>query len=238
MTFTIDQSVRSPNHSARLKGVRPSAIVLHTTEGKFPSDLWWLCNPQKDGKYQPVSCHYVISPKGAIHQIVADDRRAWHAGTGSYLGITDWNNVSLGIEVSHKQGQPWPEVQRDALEWLCKQLIDKYAIRQSMVVAHRWIAPDRKVDPTDWPDVELAAWIASLYNVDWPALWYWPNYHEVSSFGIVQKWRDEHTAGRPLGKPLYATERTRIDGRVDMTFEDGYVTYREGEGAIVYRKQV
>ena len=35
-----------------------------------------------------------------------------------------------------------------------------------MVVAHRWIAQPagRKVDPTDWPDADLNAWIASPYS--------------------------------------------------------------------------
>lgn len=234
MTLTIDRSVVSPNHNARPAGVKPSAIVLHTTEGKWPSDLQWLCNPQVDRKYQPVSCHYVISPRSHIHQIVPDDRRAWHAGTGSYLGITDWNNASLGIEISHKRGDPWPDGIWDVTAELCKMLIDKYAIRQSMVVAHRWIAPDRRSDPSDMSDVGLVAWIDDLYTVDWAKEWGRANYDVVKEWGIPARWRAEHTAGKPLGHAL-TDEMLLINGWVHQIFEYGLIRWRKPDITEVWR---
>lgn len=164
MTLAINTTAyRSPNFNDRPTGVKPNAIVLHTTEGLWTSDIKWLCNPQTSGQYEPVSCHYVISPSGVVYQIVDDAKRAWHAGTGSYLGITDWNNASIGIEVSRKAGQVWTPAQYDALGDLCRMLIAKYDIPQAKIAAHRWIAPQRRSDPTNWADDKLKAWIAGLY---------------------------------------------------------------------------
>lgn len=165
MLLQIIQSFKSPNFNARPAGVKPSSICLHTTEGSFPGDRSWLCSPASQ-----VSCHYLISPNGDVYQLVADDKRAWHAGVGSYLGISDWNNASIGIEASRKQGDPWPQVQRNALRELCQMLIVKYDIKQNLIAAHRWIAPDRRSDPTDWNDAGLKAWIAELYAPAAPAL--------------------------------------------------------------------
>ena len=160
MDYSIDaRTYRSPNHNARPAAV--SAIVIHTSEGQWDSDAEWLRSP-KSG----VSSHYIISPAGAIYQLVPEDRRAWHAGVSNYLGLSDWNDFSIGIELSHTAGTPRPAAQSGALTWLAGQIIARYKIAQRMVVAHRWIAQPagRKVDPTDWPDADLNAWIASLYS--------------------------------------------------------------------------
>lgn len=158
MTLRINTSRSSPNFNNRPVGTKPIALLIHTTEGRWPTDLQWLCSQSSQ-----VSCHYVISPTGTVFQIVNDAKRAWHAGVGTYQGYADWNNISLGVEVSHKQGDTYSVAQKDALWDLCTALIAKYDIRQNLIAAHRWVTPGRRSDPTDWPDADFKAWIGRLY---------------------------------------------------------------------------
>lgn len=130
---------------------------MHTGEGTRSSDLGWLCNPESD-----VSSHYYVCRDGTIYQLVDLSRCAWHSGTVQH------NEAGIGIETEHKQGQDWPALQRQRLAALCRHLISSYHINRNQVLAHRWIAPGRKIDPTDWPDAELEPWIAALYSETLP----------------------------------------------------------------------
>jgi N-acetylmuramoyl-L-alanine amidase len=160
MPIQIDSSTyRSPNYNSRPSGVRPSSILIHTTEGQWDSDAEYMCSPSSG-----VSCHYTLAPDGRVFCLVNDDKRAWHAGSGNWNGCTDLNDISLGIECSHKQGSAWPGALKAALEELCRDKIAQYAIRHEWVTAHRWYAPGRKLDPTDFPDSELEPFIANLYG--------------------------------------------------------------------------
>jgi N-acetylmuramoyl-L-alanine amidase len=48
-----------------------------------------------------VSAHYVVLQDGYIVQLVAESRRAWHAGVSSWAGETDINSCSIGIEIAN-----------------------------------------------------------------------------------------------------------------------------------------
>ena len=158
MGLEIITAYSSPNYNSR--GGKPiSMIMVHTTEGAWDGDLDWLCSAASG-----VSCHYVISPAGEVYSIVPDEMRAWHAGTGSWNGISDANSYSIGIEISHEQGHAYGMLQQDVTAELCRMLIGRYQIIPSMICAHRWYAPDRKIDPTDWSDHDLQVWIAGLYD--------------------------------------------------------------------------
>lgn len=150
--ITIDtETYQSPNYDNRQGQIE--GITLHTGEGTRASDLGWLCNRESG-----VSAHYYVCRDGTIYQLVADERRAWHAGHA-------WgNNCTLGIETEHKQGQDWPSVQVQALDDLCRHLIAKYDISPEGIVAHRWLTPARKIDPTDLDDSELEIFIENLYE--------------------------------------------------------------------------
>lgn len=159
MTVPIDHSYVSPNYNERPPGARIESLVIHTTEGTFPSDLNWLCSPSSG-----VSCHYVIAPDGVIYSIVPDALRAWHAGTSSYAGRSNYNDFSLGIEVSHMQNQLYGPNQHGALTALCQQLLAAYpAITRTYVVMHRDVAPDRKIDMTNVSDNQFHNWADALY---------------------------------------------------------------------------
>lgn len=219
MTLVIDQSFKSPNFNSRPAGIRPSAIVLHTSEGNWDSDRAWLCSSASQ-----VSAHYIISPTGELFQLVPDAARAWHAGVGTFAGIADWNDVSIGIEVSHREGHAWLPGQREVLRELCLMLIAKYGIVQSRIAAHRWIAPDRRRDPTDFPDPELHAWIAQLYGglppaPDFAAAW-GTAFTYFADSGIAASWRTKY---QQLG--MATTDEMNVGTFVARAFEHGLVVY-------------
>jgi N-acetyl-anhydromuramyl-L-alanine amidase AmpD len=167
MAFTIDTtSYHSPNYDARPSGTVIDSIVLHDGEGTKASDLGELLSPSKKK-----SAHYYIDRAGHVYQLVDPKYRAWHAGVSAYLGRSNYNNFSVGIESEHKQGQDWPAVQKQGYADLVEYLISQYHIQQRYVVAHRWIAPGRRADPTDWPDSELIPWIAARFTNAWPSRW-------------------------------------------------------------------
>jgi N-acetylmuramoyl-L-alanine amidase len=138
--------VPSPNHEPR-QGGNVDMIVLHYT-GMATADAARdrLCDP--DAK---VSSHYLIDEDGTITQLVAEDRRAYHAGVSSWQDTTDINSRSIGIEIvngGHDFGCPdFPDRQIEAVIRLCLDLQTRWPIPQANVLAHSDVAPSRKQDP-------------------------------------------------------------------------------------------
>lgn len=137
----------SPNHGARIGPTAPDCIVLHYTgmpDGE--GAIRWLCDPASS-----VSCHYVVMEDGTVLQLVAEDRRAWHAGRAFWAGLTDLNSASIGIEIvnaGHAGGlPPFPAPQVAAVVRLVRDIVDRRGIPADRVLAHSDIAPGRKEDP-------------------------------------------------------------------------------------------
>src|SRR5499427_967300 len=137
----------SPNHSERKGGGAPGMIVLHYTG--MPDDqaaIRQLCNSSSE-----VSAHYVVLPDGYIIQLVAEARRAWHAGTSSWAGESDINSRSIGIEIAnpgHDHSYPaFPKRQVAAVTALCRSIFTRHRIAADRVLAHSDVAPARKRDP-------------------------------------------------------------------------------------------
>lgn len=176
MSFSIDTtSHRSPNLDRRGDGTpvlhTPLGILIHSSEGTQASDIPTLTNPHTGdprvgtARDPRVSSNYYINRAGRIYQLVPDTYRSWHAGPGIWDGLYDWN-LAIGIELEHKRGQgSYPAAQLAACEWLCRSKIAQWHIPLSRIAAHRWVAPRRKQDPTDWPDDALRAWIGHLYTL-------------------------------------------------------------------------
>jgi len=149
----------SPNHDCR-KGVdRPDILILHYTG--MPDGLLALrrlCDPGPPR----VSAHYVVFEDGEIIQCVAEDRRAWHAGLGSWEGRGDVNSRSIGIEIvnpGHEFGyRAFPQAQIEAVTALSVDIVARHGIAPRHVLAHSDIAPARKQDPGElFPWDRLAA---------------------------------------------------------------------------------
>ncbi len=137
----------SPNHGARAAGAAVDILLLHYT-GMPDADeaLAWLCNPKSQ-----VSCHYFVHEDGRVVQLVDEDRRAWHAGKGSWRGETDINSRSIGIEIvnpGHEFGyRSFPEPQIEAVIALAKDICGRWTIPPDRVLGHSDVAPERKEDP-------------------------------------------------------------------------------------------
>ncbi|QPH55064.1 N-acetylmuramoyl-L-alanine amidase [Pontivivens ytuae] len=144
----------SPNYGDR-RGAVPSLIVLHyTAMGSAAAAIARLCDPACE-----VSAHYVIDRDGDVTRLVADEHRAWHAGAGAWLNVTDVNSHSLGIELDNPGDAPFPEAQMLSLEALLSDLRDHWRIGPEGVIGHSDCAPGRKSDPGthfDWARLERA----------------------------------------------------------------------------------
>jgi N-acetylmuramoyl-L-alanine amidase len=155
-------SYKSKNYNDRPANTVIDSLVIHTTEGHWDSDATWMCNPTSK-----VSTHFVISPTGGVYQLVNPVYRAWHAGDSYYADRDNWNDFSIGIEISHLEGENYTAEQHAALDTLSRNLITGYFIPPELVVTHRWIAtnpPGRKHDPTDWSDSDFHKWVEAIYS--------------------------------------------------------------------------
>lgn len=146
--------VLSPNHDARAHGRRPDMILLHYTGmADAASALERLTSPGSK-----VSCHYFVFEDGRVVQLVAESRRAWHAGVSFWAGESDLNSCSIGIEIvnpGHAFGYPdFPARQIAAVSALCAGIVGRLSIPAERVLAHSDVAPARKQDPGEkfpWP---------------------------------------------------------------------------------------
>lgn len=100
-------------------------------------------------KQAEVSAHYLIGLDGKVYNLVAEDKRAWHAGKSFWQGREGLNHNSIGIEVCNLTlGQsPYSQPQIRAVLRLCKKLMKKYHIKPKNVLGHSDVAPTRKPDP-------------------------------------------------------------------------------------------
>jgi N-acetylmuramoyl-L-alanine amidase len=160
----------SPNFDARPPGVRPEILVLHYTDTyTLDETLAILLDPRRT-----VSAHYVVAEDGAVHALVAEEKRAWHAGKACWRGLRDVNARSIGIEIQnpgHRCGyRPFPDAQFDAVTELARDICRRREIAPRDVVGHSDVAPMRKRDPGElFPWRRLAAAGVGLHPQAVPA---------------------------------------------------------------------
>lgn len=135
----------SPNFNDRQLPV--TMIVLHYTGMQTAgAAIARLTDPAAE-----VSAHYLIDEGGAVHALVPEDKRAWHAGAAHWRGITDINSASVGIELvnpGHEFGyRDFPDAQIDALIPLMEAVKQRHGITRGNIVGHSDISPTRKQDP-------------------------------------------------------------------------------------------
>ncbi len=134
--------VPSPNQNART----PVIIVIHHTEQKSVQQSLHTLRTANSGG--PVSAHYLIGADGHRYQLVADERRAWHAGAGRWGTITDLNSASIGIELDNDGRSPFSAAQIESLIVLLRDLTTRLNIPPRQVIGHADLAPTRKQDPS------------------------------------------------------------------------------------------
>lgn len=157
----------SPNFGERRDGLRPTLVVIHyTAMASCAAARDRLCDPIAE-----VSAHWLISERGEAELLVPEERRAWHAGAGTWAGQGDINSRSIGIELANSGHDPFPEAQMVALERLLPGIMARWGILPRGVIAHSDMAPGRKIDPGprfDWRRLALqglGVWPAMTDNV-------------------------------------------------------------------------
>ena len=136
---------KSPNYDERNAAI--NMIVLHYTGMKSADEaITRLCEPASK-----VSAHYVIEENGKLHNLVAEQHRAWHAGISYWRGMRNVNANSIGIEIinpGHEFGyREFTDAQYKALIPLCLDIKQRHKINNINIIGHSDIAPDRKQDP-------------------------------------------------------------------------------------------
>jgi len=172
----------SPNFNAR-RGP-PDMLVLHYTG--MPTGeaaLARLRDPAAE-----VSAHYLVEEDGRIFSLVAEERRAWHAGRGVWQGETDVNAASIGIEIvnpGHEFGyRAFPDVQVQSVIALTSDIRSRWSIPDARIIAHSDLAPERKEDPG-----ELFPWkqLAGAGH----GLWFEPAAERIAALGGFLQIGDE-----------------------------------------------
>lgn len=158
--------VASVNHNGRV-----NYLVLHFTSEDFAESLRLLTERTDN----PVSAHYLVpepedptysAGKIRIHRLVAEQRRAWHAGRSYWAGKEALNDSSIGIEIVNQSAcvdsdpdapvpenqtctfHPYADAQINLVAQLIADILERHPdIDPVDIVGHADIATDRRVDP-------------------------------------------------------------------------------------------
>jgi N-acetyl-anhydromuramyl-L-alanine amidase AmpD len=142
----------------------PEILVMHTTEGGGKA---WLDGAfaGRDSGYK-LSVHWCIYKDGEIVEYApwqpGKAVQCFHAGESKWNGRSSCNKFSLGYEIQHAYGEPYPEAQVRAILHL--NALVKKAYPNIKLITHAEIARPlgRKSDPTRpwttdvWPRVKEA----------------------------------------------------------------------------------
>lgn len=142
--------IASPFFNDRPVGIAVDTIVLHHTT---LATLQEVIDRFHDPKFK-VSSHYIIDRDGQIVQMVALDKRAYHAGVSSdSFGRKNVNDFSVGIELVNTGvgAEPYPEKQIKSLLRLISMLKATFPLK--VIVSHEYVADPvgRKDDPFAFP---------------------------------------------------------------------------------------
>ena len=152
MTLAI-RDLPSPNQDDRPDGCPVDMIILHYTGMRTAGEaIARLRDPAAK-----VSSHYVVDEDGSVVRLVAEARRASHAGVSYWRGQRGLNGRSIGIEIvnpGHEFGyRDFPVLQLVSVCDLCLEILSRHQVPARNIVAHSDVAADRKEDPGekfDW----------------------------------------------------------------------------------------
>ncbi len=159
----------SPNSNSRPNDIDIDTIVIHNislppnefgaadangthyVKALFTNQLDWQAHPYfQTIEGAEVSAHLFIERDGAITQFVNFNERAWHAGRSSYLGRTECNDYSIGIELEGSDFSPFTDQQYQVLAQVISAIYQAYPKTCRHLTGHSDIAPGRKTDPGDY----------------------------------------------------------------------------------------
>ena len=139
----------TPHRIRGRRAGRPSAVVLHTTEGTFDGTAAWFADPASG-----VSAHYLVGLDGRVAQFVDEEDTARHAGrvfapTADLSAGEDPNDWTIGIEFEDG-GDPAAVVRTPAQlaagAALLRALTGRWDIPldRAHVLEHREISADKR----------------------------------------------------------------------------------------------
>ncbi len=211
--WLVNRKVESPNWDERALPV--SMVVLHYTGMPTAEEaLARLCDPAAK-----VSAHYMIDEDGTVTALVPEAKRAWHAGSAYWRGITDVNSASIGIELvnpGHDWGyRPFPDAQMEALLPLLADIVDRHDISPTNVVGHSDVAPARKQDPGELFDWQRLARLRLALPVPKPKMRL--VYDNPGAFYLaLERFGYDITDGRAAVRAFQRRWRPKvIDGEID-----------------------
>lgn len=171
-TLTAATQIPSPNFNARPDGTVVRAVVIHNISlppakfglkdrlgnhyvtSLFTNQLDWEEHPYfKAIEGTEVSAHLFIERDGTVNQYVNFNDRAWHAGKSHYLGRSNCNDFSIGIELEGTDDSPFSDAQYRTLSAVLAAIHTAYPATRRQLTGHSDIAPIRKTDPGacfDW----------------------------------------------------------------------------------------
>lgn len=197
---------------------KPNFVVIHhTAQNSCDQTLKTFTLPRTQ-----VSAHYVICKDGAVHHMLNDYLRAWHAGKGSWGNDKDINSSSIGIELDNNGFEPFTQLQINSLLTVLDTLKNRYSIPEANFIGHSDIAPTRKNDPNvNFP------W--QLLSQKGFGLWYSDTTNTVvpENFNSLQ-------ALRIIGYSLNDTSATISAFKRHFTQQDNSRTISEADKKILY----
>lgn len=222
-------------YDRRPSGVRPSGIIIHSTNNKrrtsFASEAKFLFESGV------VSSHYLVGKSEAdgIVQFLPDTFRAWHTGEAK----KGWgNSETIGIELHVSVGERPTDWQILALTELVRSLMQEWDISPWQIETHREIAlpAKRKSDPEGWPNESFYRWRSALVSA--PDPWQawgsaYPLPVEQRGWAIPVLWKENAAwLGAATSNEYYIDPFTSI-----RTFKGGWIAYEKlANAAKVYRR--
>ncbi len=142
------RKIYSPNFEIKKRKKREiKSIILHYTGMKNEK----LALKKLTNFDSRVSCHYFITYSGEIINLVPDLYISWHAGKSKWRKVKSLNNSSIGIEIANKghniKYENFKKEQVKSILLLVSKLKKRYNIKESNILGHSDISPDRKKDP-------------------------------------------------------------------------------------------
>ena len=153
--------IESENCDDRSAGIIVDTIIIHCIslpEKEYDNDyvISFFTNKLNFDAHESfkhledlkVSSHLFIRRSGEVIQFVPFNKKAWHAGESRYKGRENFNEFSIGIELEGSVDDSYTDNQYDRLKIVIQELKDLYpSIKDSNILRHSDIAPDRKSDP-------------------------------------------------------------------------------------------
>ena len=189
----------------RATGARIELVVIHyTAMENAEAALERLCGSEFE-----VSAHYLVGRDGTVFRMVPEDKRAWHAGAGSWAGRGDVNSVPSGSNSTMTACRNLPNRSWRSWKFCLADILDRHALLPWAVIGHSDMAPDRKRDPGrhfDWrrlAEKGLSVWPAPLPGGDFlrdAAVFGYPVHAGESAVLSAFRQRFNPNASGPLSK--------------------------------------